>query len=34
MTEAEHKPNYDLTKDNPYLTLMGELWGVFCEDLE
>ena len=21
-------------KDTPYLTLMGELWGVFCEDLE
>ena len=21
------------TKDTPYLTLTGELWGVFCEDL-
>ena len=19
-------------KDTPYLALMGELWGVFCED--
>ena len=21
----------ELTKDTPYLTLMGELWSVFCE---
>ena len=23
---------FELTKDNPYLALTGELWGVFCED--
>ena len=23
----------ELTKDNPYLPLTGELWVVFCEDL-
>ena len=27
MTEAEYP-----TKDTPYLTLAGELWGVFCDD--
>ena len=31
---AEHKPNMKLTKDTPFLNLMGELCGVFCEDLE
>ena len=34
MTMAEHKLNIRLTKDTPCLTLTGELWGVFCEDLE
>ena len=29
---AGRKLNIRLTKDTPYLTLMGELWGVFCED--
>ena len=34
MTEAEHqKLVVTLTKDIPYLTLMGKLWGVFCDDL-
>ena len=32
MTETEHKPNFEITKDTPCLTLLGELWGVFCED--
>ena len=34
MTMAEHKSNIRLTKDTAYLTLMGELWDVFCEDFE
>ena len=34
MTMAERKSNIRLTKDTPYLALMGELWGVFCEDFE
>ena len=33
MTMAERKSNIRLTKDTPYLALMGKLWGVFCEDL-
>ena len=33
MTEAEHKLQVKLTKDTTYLTLMVELWGVYCEDL-
>ena len=23
----------ELSKDTPYLALMGQLWGPFCEDL-
>ena len=34
MAIAERKSNIRLTKDNPYLALTGELWGVFCEDFE
>ena len=34
MTMAERKSNIRLTKDTPYLALMGELWGVFSEDFE
>ena len=34
MTEAEHKSELTLTKDTPYLTLTGELWGVCCDDFE
>ena len=33
MTMAEHKSNIKLTKDIPYLALMGKLWDVFWEDL-
>ena len=32
-TAAEHKSDIELTKDTPYLTLMGKLWVVCCEDL-
>ena len=28
------KSEVELTKDAPYLALTGELWGVFCEDLD
>ena len=34
MTAAEHKPDFELTRNIRYLTLMGELWGVCCEDFE
>ena len=34
MTAVEHKSNFRLTKDTPYLILTGELWDVYCEDLE
>ena len=33
MAVAEHKSDNELTKDAPYLTLTGELWGVCCRDL-
>ena len=26
---AEHRSDTELTKDNPYLALMGELWGIY-----
>ena len=32
VTEAEYKWEFVLTKDTPYVALMGELWGVYCED--
>ena len=32
MTMAEYKSNIRLTKNTPYLTLTGELWGVFYDD--
>ena len=32
VNEAEYKPEFKLTKHAPYLTLMGELWDVYCED--
>ena len=32
MAAAEHKSDFELTKDTSYLALMGELWGVCCED--
>ena len=31
---AHHKTEFKLTKDTPYLTLTGNLLGVFCEDFE
>ena len=35
VTEAEYMyiSEFKPTKGNPYLALMGELWGVFCVDL-
>ena len=33
MAAAEHKSDTELTKDTPYLALMGELWSVCFEDL-
>ena len=32
MTAAEHKSYFELTKDTPYLTLTGDLRGVYCEE--
>ena len=32
MTAPEHKSNFKLPKDTPYLTLTGELWGVCCDN--
>ena len=29
--EAKYELEYELTKDTPYFTLTGELWGVFYE---
>ena len=31
MTNEGIRSNYELTKYTPYLALMGEVWGVFCE---
>ena len=28
---AECESEYKLTTDTPYLTLGGELWGVYCD---
>ena len=33
MTAAEHKWDFKITIDTPYLALTGEVWGVYCEDL-
>ena len=33
MIEADHKSEVRLTTDNPYLTLTGELWDVYCENI-
>ena len=30
----DHKSECKLTKDTPHLMIMGELCGVYCEDLE
>ena len=34
ITAAKHQSDFELTKDTPYLTLTGEIWGVYCENLE
>ena len=31
LTNARYRPDYELTKDRPYLALLGELWSAFCE---
>ena len=31
MVAAEPKPDSELTKDTPYLTLIGKLWGLYHE---
>ena len=33
MTATERVSDFNLTTDTPHLALMGELWGVYCEDL-
>ena len=33
LTVAKNKSAFELTKENPYLALMGELQGAFCKDL-
>ena len=30
--EASYKWEFTLTRNTPYLTLTGEVWGVCCED--
>ena len=32
MTGAELKSDLKLTKENPYMALTDELWGVYCGD--
>ena len=34
MTATECKSDFKLTTDTPYLTLTGELWGVYYENFE
>ena len=34
VTKSEYKSEYGPTKDTPHLTLMGELWSVFCQDFQ
>ena len=31
MIVAERESDIRITTDTPYLALMGELWGVYCE---
>ena len=33
ITVAESESDIRITTDIPYLTLTGELWGAYCEDL-
>ena len=30
--KEEHGPDSELSKDTPYITFTGELWGVYCEE--
>ena len=32
MTAAQHQSGFQVTKDTPYLTLTGELCGIYCEN--
>ena len=32
ITAAEHKSDFELTKDTPNLALMRKIWGVYCEN--
>ena len=32
ITVTESESDIRITTDTPYLALMGELWGVYCED--
>ena len=34
MPEAEYKLGIKYTKDKPYFSLTGELWGVFRDNFE
>ena len=34
MTLAGNKADFEPTSGIPYLTLIGELWGVYCVSLE
>ena len=34
MTTTEHKSDFKLTTDTPYLALTGEVWGVYYENFE
>ena len=31
---TENESDFEHTKDTPYLTLMSELWGVYCENFQ
>ena len=31
---TDPKSDFTLTKDTPYLALMGELWGAYCENFQ
>ena len=34
MTATEHKSYFKLTTDTPYLSLTGELWGVYYDNFK
>ena len=33
ITVAKSKSDIRITTDNPYVTVTGELWGIYCEEL-